>query len=341
MKNGFSIERRLVGAWYADSPWLLLLAPLSWLFGYLAQKRRARLQRRFQGRCYSVPVVVVGNISVGGSGKTPLVIALVKALAEQGLKAGVVSRGYGGMTTDYPLSVRADTGATESGDEPLLIARETAQFDCPVIVDPNRSRAVEYLLKTYSVDVVLTDDGLQHYRLHRDVEIAVVDAARGLGNQRLLPAGPLREPLQRLNEVDFVVANGVGDTAVDVDMQVKLQPKGFRNLADGREIAPEQWAEGSAVNAVAAIGHPQRFAATLESLGLEVSLHPKDDHQPLEANDLSFDDMKPVIITAKDAVKLVDPAPDNLWVLDIEASLPSQFVDQLLLRLKSFEGPEI
>ena len=339
MKEILSIERRLVAAWYGNSAWLCPLVPLSWLFGRLAQARRVWLQNRFQGRRYSAPVVVVGNISVGGSGKTPLVIALVKALAEQGLKAGVVSRGYGGQATDYPLLVSSDTCAKESGDEPLLIARTTTQFDCPVVVDPDRSRGVECLLATHRLDVVLTDDGLQHYRLHRDIEIAVVDASRGLGNRRLLPAGPLREPIQRLHEVDFVVANG--DTAgAEADVQIQLLPQRFRNLANGREVVPARWDEGSAVNAVAAIGNPQRFAATLESLGLDVKLHAKDDHRPLRLTDLLFDDNKPVIITAKDAVKLVDSVADNVWVLDVETVLPNQFVEQLLQRLHSFKQLE-
>jgi len=339
MKESLSLERKLVGAWYSNSAWLWPLVPISWLFGSLAHLRRAWLQYRFQGSPYTAPVVVVGNISVGGSGKTPLVIALVKALAERGLKVGVVSRGYGGQAIDYPLLVCPDTCAKECGDEPLLIARMTAQFDCPVVVDPDRNRAVEYLLATYRVDAVLTDDGLQHYRLHRDIEIAVVDAARGMGNQRLLPAGPLRESMQRLHEVDFVVANG-GAAVTTADAQIQLIPQRFRHLASGREVVPDRWAEGSAVNAVAAIGNPQRFAATLESLGLSVKLHAKDDHRSLRLSDVTFDDNKPVIITAKDAVKLIDVVTDNLWVLDVETTLPSSFVDQLLLRLNSLEGPQ-
>ena len=339
MKEMLSIERRLVAAWYNNSAWLWPLAPFSWVFGRLAQVRRVWLQNRFQGHRYSAPVVVVGNISVGGSGKTPLVIALVKALAEHGLKAGVVSRGYGGQATEYPLLVGSDTCVEDSGDEPLLIAHMTAQLGCPVVVDPDRSRGVNYLLATHRLDVVLTDDGLQHYRLHRDIEIAVVDASRGLGNRRLLPTGPLREPIQRLHEVDFVIANG--DAAeIEADAQIQLLPQRFRNLASGREVAPARWDQGSTVNAVAAIGNPQRFAATLESLGLDVKLHAKDDHRPLRLTDLLFDDNKPVIITAKDAVKLVSSVADNVWVLDVETVLPSQFVEQLLQRLHSFQQLE-
>jgi tetraacyldisaccharide 4'-kinase len=215
----------------------------------------------------------------------------------------------------------------------------TAQLGCPVVVDPDRSRGVSYLLANHRLDVVLTDDGLQHYRLHRDIEIAVVDASRGLGNRRLLPTGPLREPIQRLHEVDFVIANG--DAAeVEADAQIQLLPQRFRNLANGREVAPARWDQGRAVNAVAAIGNPQRFATTLELLGLDAKLHAKDDHRPLCLTDLLFDDNKPVIITAKDAVKLVGSVADNVWVLDVETVLPSQFIEQLLQRLHSFKQLE-
>ena len=339
-KNSFSLERTLVAAWYRDSWWLNVLMPVAWLFKLLTGNRRSRLQKQFQGKSFAVPVVVIGNISVGGSGKTPLVIALVKALAETGLRSGVVSRGYGGSAEHYPLLVTEDGNATRSGDEPLLIAQQTAQFNCPVVVDPDRRRGVEYLLANNEVDLVLTDDGLQHYGLHRDIEIAVLDGARGLGNGKLLPAGPLREPIERLSGVDFVVANGAVEPAFQplVDAEISLQARVFRNLSDGRQVAADSWSESTAVHAVAAIGNPERFARTLEHLGLEVSLHPKDDHRPLQQADISFADNKPVIITAKDAVKLKDPVPENVWVLDVETVIDGQFVERLQQQLKLFIG---
>ena len=339
-KNSFSLERTLVAAWYRDSWWLNVLMPVAWLFKLLAGNRRSRLQKQFQGKSFAVPVVVIGNISVGGSGKTPLVIALVKALAEIGLRSGVVSRGYGGSAEHYPLLVTEDGNATRSGDEPLLIAQRTAQLNCPVVVDPDRRRGVEYLLANNEVDLVLTDDGLQHYGLHRDIEIAVLDGARGLGNGKLLPAGPLREPIERLSGVDFVVANGAVEPAFQplVDAEISLQAREFRNLSDGRQVAADSWSESTAVHAVAAIGNPERFARTLEHLGLEVSLHPKDDHRRLQQADISFADNKPVIITAKDAVKLKDPVPENVWVLDVETVIDGQFVERLQQQLKLFIG---
>jgi tetraacyldisaccharide 4'-kinase len=339
-KNSFSLERTLVAAWYRDSWWLNVLMPVAWLFKLLAGNRRSRLQKQFQGKSFAVPVVVIGNISVGGSGKTPLVIALVKALAEIGLRSGVVSRGYGGRAEHYPLLVTEDGNATRSGDEPLLIAQQTAQLNCPVVVDPDRRRGVEYLLANNEVDLVLTDDGLQHYGLHRDIEIAVLDGARGLGNGKLLPAGPLREPIERLSDVDFVVANGAVEPAFQslVDTEISLQAREFRNLSGVRQVAADSWSESTAVHAVAAIGNPERFARTLEDLGLDVSLHPKDDHRPLQQADISFADNKPVIITAKDAVKLKDPVPENVWVLDVETVIDGQFVERLQQQLKLFIG---
>jgi tetraacyldisaccharide 4'-kinase len=276
---------------------------------------------------------------VGGSGKTPLVIALVKALADSGLRAGVVSRGYGGSAEHYPLLVTENGNASQCGDEPLLIAQQTAPLNCPVVVDPDRRRGVEYLLASCEVDLVLTDDGLQHYGLHRDIEIAVL-GARGLGNGKLLPAGPLREPVERLSEVDFVVANGAIESGFRslVDTEISLQARVFRNLSDGRQVAADSWSEPTVVHGVAAIGNPERFARTLEDLGLGVSLHPKDDHRPLQQADISFADNKPVIITAKDAVKVRGPVPANVWVLEVEAVIDGQFIERLQQQVKLFIG---
>ena len=199
-----SLEQRITQAWQQDSPWLKLLLPLSWLFVAIASARRRYLQSRHQGQAFKAPVIIVGNISVGGSGKTPLILALVSALKQRGFKPGVVSRGYGGKAVSYPLGVNAQTAVAESGDEPLLIAQLA---ECPVVVDADRNAAVAYLLSHNDCDLVLSDDGLQHYRLHRDIEIVVIDGQRGFGNGRCLPAGPLRESQERLGQADFVVVN--------------------------------------------------------------------------------------------------------------------------------------
>jgi tetraacyldisaccharide 4'-kinase len=326
-----SVERRWLNACYSNSSSLLLLAPLSWLFSLMSAVRRKILQRLYQGRRFSVPVAVVGNISVGGSGKTPLIIALVNALNKRGYTAGVVSRGYGGAANAYPLLVTSQTPVDQSGDEPLLIARLCG---CPVVVDPDRVRAVEFLLHETSCDIVLSDDGLQHYRLHRDIEIAVVDAARGLGNGRMLPSGPLRESPSRLSQVDFVVLNGSGaDIGAELDLvgahHVELQALGLRHIASNVLTPVDMWKGGKKAHAVCGIGHPDRFAQTLTTLGFEVILSSVNDHQHLSSDDLTFGDDLPVIITSKDAVKYSGVIPENLWVLEVEMSISDDFVDSL------------
>jgi tetraacyldisaccharide 4'-kinase len=301
------------------------------LFSLISAVRRLILQRLYQGRPFSVPVAVVGNISVGGSGKTPLIIALVKALNKLGYTAGVVSRGYGGAASAYPLRVTTGTPVDQSGDEPLLIAQSCG---CPVVVDPDRVRAVEFLLHETSCDIVLSDDGLQHYRLHRDIEIAVVDATRGLGNGRMLPSGALRESPSRLSQVDFVVLNGSGaDIAAETGLvgahQVELQALGLRNIASNLIVPVNAWEGGVKVHAVCGIGHPERFAQTLKELGFEVILSSVNDHQHLSDDDLEFGDDLPMIITSKDAVKYRGVIPDNLWVLEVEMSISEDFVHSL------------
>lgn len=326
-----SIEKRWLIACYSSSSWLLMLAPLSWLFSIISRLRRLVLQFFYQGKPFSVPVAVVGNITVGGSGKTPLIIALVNALNERGYKVGVVSRGYGGDANVYPLLVTSQTPVDQSGDEPLLIARSCG---CPVVVDPDRVRAVAFLLHETSCDIVLSDDGLQHYRLHRDVEIAVVDAVRGLGNGRMLPSGPLRESPSRLSEVDFVVLNGSGaDIATGLDLvgahHFELQALGLRHIASNVIAPVDMWEGGKKVHAVCGIGHPERFAQTLTALGFEVILSSVNDHEHLSSDDLEFGDDLPVIITSKDAVKYTGVMPENLWVLEVEMSISDDFVDSL------------
>lgn len=327
-----SIEKRWLNACYSSSPWLLVVAPLSWLFSIVSHLRRLVLQSLYQGKPFPVPVAVVGNISVGGSGKTPLIIALVNALNERGYQVGVVSRGYGGKANAYPLAVTSETPVEQCGDEPLLIAQSCG---CPVVVDPDRVRAVELLLHDSPCHIVLSDDGLQHYRLHRDVEIAVVDAVRGLGNGRTLPSGPLREPSSRLSQVDFVVLNGAGaasraEIGPSKTHKVELQALGLRNIASKQLVSVDAWERGKKVHAVCGIGHPERFAQTLEGLGFDVILSSVNDHQCLTGGDIEFGDLLPVIITAKDAVKYPDAAPPNLWVLEVEMPISDDFVASLI-----------
>ena len=313
-------------AWYKPRSWALALLPLSYLFRGVASGRRAYLQSRYQAKPFAVPVVVVGNIAVGGTGKTPLIIRLVHSLQAEGIRPGIVSRGYGGQPSKLPRKVSADSSAEEFGDEPVLIAREAS---CPVVVDSDRVAAVQYLIEEFDVDVVLSDDGLQHYRMHRDLEIAVLDARRGLGNGQCLPAGPLREPPERLQDVDFIVLNGAAQSSSHFlpasssinSISMTLQPTFFRHLRSGQRVAANDWTGSRSVHAVAGIGNPERFSDTLTSLGLEPRLHRFPDHHPFTQADLQFDDDLPVVMTSKDAVKCEGFAPDNVWVLEVAAEV--------------------
>jgi tetraacyldisaccharide 4'-kinase len=327
-----TFEQKLVKAWHAKVSWLWLLLPLSLLFRFIVFIRRIVLQTFFQGGAFAVPVIVVGNISVGGSGKTPLIIALAAALTNRGFTVAIVSRGYGGQAPSYPLEVEADTAVEHCGDEPLLIRQKLANRDCYVVVDPDRNRAVNFVLQQYNCDLVLCDDGMQHYRLYRDAEIAVVDGSRGFGNGFCLPVGPLREPISRLASTTFVAVNGDCDFDDNVapDINYCLQPVCFRQLATGQMVPIAEWALSNTVHAVAAIGNPQRFANTLKSLGFEVILLRFDDHEVMTESDLTFEDNYPVIITAKDAVKFTKTDLDHVWVLEVDVTLPEPFVNDVL-----------
>jgi tetraacyldisaccharide 4'-kinase len=267
--------------WYHPTlhPLLWPLWPLSKVFSFVAATRRKAIQPVKVG----VPVVVVGNISVGGTGKTPVVLWLAQALQARGVKVGVVSRGYGGKAPHYPFTVETDTSAAFCGDEPLLIR----QHGIPVVVAPDRVAAAKRLVQQ-GTQIIVADDGLQHYRLHRDLEIAVVDAARGVGNGHTLPAGPLREPPARLSEVDFVLKNGEN---------YRLQPQPLQALS-GKPNTPQ-----GRIHAIAGIGRPRRFFDTLRALGLEVIEHPMPDHHAFVLEDFAFDDALPIVMTDKDAVK--------------------------------------
>lgn len=308
----------LTRRWYgtAKAPWFL--RPLAALFGFVARLRRRSQQARAREQRPHVPVVVVGNIAVGGTGKTPFVIWLVGRLREWGWHPGVVSRGYGGRAPRWPLQVKADSDPGVVGDEPVLIARRAG---CPVFVGPDRVLAAQRLLANGGVDIVVSDDGLQHYRLWRDLEIAVVDATRGLGNGRLLPAGPLREPASRLGEVALVVANGSGWTAPmgrQVTMRVSAQQA---HALDGTGARPLADFTGQTVHAVAGIGNPARFFAMLSQQGIGLVVHPFPDHHAFARADLEFGDSLPVLMTEKDAVKCRAFAQPGHWVVPVEARL--------------------
>jgi len=324
---------RLVRAWYSDAIWLRLLLPVSWIFSQAAFLRRSLLQSR-QRWTAPVPVVVVGNITVGGSGKSPLVISLVDHMKSLGLRPGVVSRGYGGRSDNYPVEVTASSAASEVGDEPLMISRRTL---CPVFVDPDRVKATQALLSEHDCDVVVSDDGLQHYALKRQVEIAVVDGTRLLGNGFCLPAGPLREPVSRLNEVDLIVVNGGSADNKHLKhlkfVTMNLRPIRLVNLLDGSEKSLN-YLKGRVVHAVAGIAHPERFFDTLEGLGSQALSHSFPDHHDYELSDIIFNDMLPVVMTEKDAMKLEAVAlacgHNQYWYLEVAGDLEGDSFEQVL-----------
>ncbi|MFP2769290.1 tetraacyldisaccharide 4'-kinase [Oceanisphaera sp. KMM 10153] len=315
-------------AWYKTVTWLWVLAPLSGLFALISGLRRW-LFRRGSKAVYRapVPVIVVGNLTVGGNGKTPLVVWLVAWLRRQGYTPGVISRGYGGKAEQYPLLLKANTGPGQAGDEPVLIYRRTG---CPVVVGPKRGEAAA-LLATLGVDVIISDDGLQHYALARDIELVVVDGKRRFGNGHLLPMGPLREGLWRLKRVDAIINNGGPAETGEFLMTLKpgaLQPVG------GTQAVPEP---GETVNALAGIGHPPRFFATLEQLGFILKQRlALADHKAVTPAQLTGLQSAPLLITEKDAVKWPG-GHDNVWFVPVDAQLPAEFEQLLLTRLKELD----
>lgn len=322
---------RVVRDWYRGSAWLWLLLPLSALFYLVSGLRRVLYRCGFlTAQRVPVPVLVVGNITAGGSGKTPLVEALARHLRATGYQPGIASRGYGGQPPQTPYRVTADSDVRDCGDEPLLLFQRCR---VPVVVDRDRVAAARYLVEQCGCDIILTDDGLQHYRLARDIEIAVVDGERGLGNSKLLPMGPLRETPGRLQSVNYVVSNGSfrrGRLPVDALVTMELQPCEWVNLHTGRSEPLQAFPQGRCVHAVAGIGNPQRFFQSLRAIGLEVREHAFDDHYAYTGPDLQFDDGLPVIMTEKDAVKCQSlVASDRYWYLRISAGLPDSFYQSL------------
>ena len=309
--------------WYGRNPLSLVLLPLAWLFCAVAISRRL-FYRMGWLKSYKlpVPVIVVGNIALGGTGKTPLVIWLVEFLRRNGYTPGVVSRGYGGRAESWPQQVSGDSDPRLVSDEAVLIAQRGG---CPVVVGPDRVAAARALLASAPCDVIVSDDGLQHYALARDIEIGVVDGVRRHGNRRCLPAGPLREPVSRLKTVDLIVANGVAQAG-----EYAMQLKGdiVHHLADAHTQALSAF-NGQKIHAVAGTGHPQRFFTQLRAAGLSVIEHAYRDHHDFSPADIDFGDDLPVIMTEKDAVKCRRFAQDRHWYLPVAAELDEHLAEQL------------
>lgn len=331
----------LVQAWHSKSLWLWLLLPLVAIYWLLTALRRKLYSLGFISVWQSpVPVIVVGNITVGGTGKTPLVISLVEALQQAGYQPGIVSRGYGSQAPHYPFRVTPEQSPQHSGDEPLLMAIRTG---VPVVIGADRIAAAQDLIDHYGCDVIVSDDGLQHYRLQRNIEIVVVDGQRGFANRLLLPAGPLREPLSRLRRVDFIVRNGGTDSGWSSELgkallnsdasyfSMQLQPGQLNKLDGSQAVTPDNWQYPPQVHAVAGIGNPDRFYHSLRQLGLQPTGHDFVDHHHYKAGDLEFDDELPVIMTEKDAVKVRSiNYPENSWYLPVSAELDKDFFAKVL-----------
>ncbi|MEO5573999.1 MAG: tetraacyldisaccharide 4'-kinase [Gammaproteobacteria bacterium] len=316
--------------WYDKNFVALALLPLSWLFRLLAMLRRAAYKQGLLKVWQApMPIIVVGNITVGGSGKTPLVIWLAEFLKHNGRLPGIISRGYGGTANSFPQQVYANSDPYVVGDEPVLMAQRTG---CPIVIDPDRARAARALIDR--CDVLISDDGLQHHALGRTVEIAVIDAVRVFGNGYCLPAGPLREPPGRLRSVDFVVSNGAlraTQLQVSIDIIVmNLVGHAIINLRDDTLARSPKDFKTGAVHAVAGIGNPKRFFAYLRSLGLEIIEHAFPDHHRFVREDLYFGDDLATIMTEKDAVKCRNFAQPKHWYLPVEAKLGENFGERLL-----------
>lgn len=346
-----TVASALTDGWYTGARWLHLLRPLAALFRSISIIRRRHLSALQQPS--AVPVIVIGNISVGGTGKTPVVLALAEALHNSGRRVGVISRGYGGRARQYPLWVTDSTDVRESGDEASMMRRTLRG---PLVLDPDRSRALTAVTTQSDCDVVISDDGLQHYRLWRDIEIVVVDAARGLGNGWCLPAGPLREPPQRLDEVDYILLNGLPASQQAEQSQLPdirtpqaqftLVPQVWVNVRTGQQVSLAHLplalhvgddSEAPVVDAIAGIGHPQRFFDSVQQLGFRVRPRVFADHHVYSAADLAFARHSVLLMTEKDAVKCQRFAGDNWWYLSVKAVLPAEFLQDVMGQLAALD----
>jgi tetraacyldisaccharide 4'-kinase len=337
------MQQRLIEHWYRARGGPSLLQPLGWAYAALVRARRAAYAQGWLPTCeVGKPVVVVGNLTVGGTGKTPLTIWLAERLKERGITPGVVSRGYRrakGRQRGAARDVQANSPWAEVGDEPLLIQRRTG---CRTVVAEDRVAAARRLAEA-PVDVILSDDGLQHLRLARDCEIALVDGARGFGNGRLLPAGPLREPASRLQEVDLIVVNGAPEHASLLTVPLGAKALVFHMSLDlgrahplqsGSSAPLEQFRSGR-VHAVAGIGHPRRFFRDLTARGLELIEHAFPDHHAFTPGELAFPDAWPILMTEKDALRCAAFASSRMWFVPVTAHLGETDARELVERVCS------
>jgi tetraacyldisaccharide 4'-kinase len=331
------MQRWLERQWYKNTSRLTvwLNFPLGCLFIALLAFRHFLYRIGILGSWRSpVPVIVVGNITVGGTGKTPLVIWLANQLKACGYTPGIISRGYKGAAK-APKEVLGADLASLVGDEPLLMARRTS---CSVWIGKDRPAAARELLKAHpECDVIISDDGLQHYALQRDFEIVVIDGARRYGNKLMLPFGPMREPLSRLRFVDAVVVNGLGPVKAS-EFQMQLSGDLFYSLLSPEKTVRADYFHNKKIHAVAGIGNPSRFFNYLRGLCLDIVEHPFSDHHQFQTADLQIPGADIILMTEKDAVKCLDFARDNVWVLPVEARVSGGLEDKVIEKIESFYG---
>ena len=320
-----SFAKSLQYSWYNNNFLTLLLRPLTWLYCGLMYGRRVAygigLLKRHR---LNIPIIIVGNLTVGGTGKTPMVVHIAHLLKRSGYSPGIISRGYGGRARSWPQQVRPDADPVMVGDEAILISRRCG---CPMAVGPDRAKTASLLQKHSGCDIIISDDGLQHYALERDVEIVVIDGMRRFGNGLCLPAGPLREPVSRKDRVDFVITNGI---ASHNEYSMSYHGETLVNLNNSEQTCAISELAGKEVHVIAGIGNPARFFEQMRRKGLKVIEHPFDDHHLFSAEDLRFSDDKPVLMTEKDAVKCQRYAGENMWYLPIEIEMNNDFDMQLL-----------
>jgi len=319
--------------WYGKHPLSIVLVPLAWCYQLSMIMRHLLYQSGIlPTQTLNVPVIVVGNIVVGGTGKTPLVIWLTEYLKEKGYRPGIVSRGYKSKVTQWPQQVRKDSNPELVGDEPVLVARKTG---CPVAIAPNRYVAAKALIEHEQVDIVICDDGLQHYALERDIEIAVIDGIHRHGNGRCLPAGPLREPVGRLKSVDMIVCNS-GALHGEFEMQYISQK--LCSVTDENNHCDIDQFRNNSIHAIAGVGNPTRFFSSLRGRGVRVIEHKFPDHYQFRAEDIFFADDFPVVMTEKDAVKCTEFASEQHWYLPINVNMTNAFEHRLTILLKDINN---
>ena len=316
--------------WYRPRGLLsYLLSLFSYLYQMIVWTRRCFYRLGLKKiSCFKVPIIIVGNITVGGTGKTPLVIWICNQFIEKGYRVGVVSRGYGGAIGKKIINVKVGADPAVVGEEAILIQKNT---NCPMVVGVNRSKAVKELLQSYYCDIVISDDGLQHYALSRDCEIVVVDAKRGFGNHFCLPAGPLREPVSRLKSYDFVIENG--DTIAE--NKICMIPRRLINITNSDDILELKEITGKTVHAVAGIGNPERFFSALKKYDPKLIKHIFPDHYHYSSSDFKFANEGIIVMTEKDMIKCTDFATENMYYLDSQLKVSEDFFNKIVDHLRN------